>query len=361
MSTDDQPTPGSATGTDQPTADDTDAPASTGRGKKVALISAIVGLVLIGLIGVFAFTPLLDGDLSSHPQGAPTTSQAAPLKSRLLAKDGPDINPMCTSIVIDSGRKEARSVVLLHGFTSCPAQWATVAKAYAAQGYNVVVPRLPGHGYSDRLTNAPSDVSPQQLADTTDEAIDLAAALGDRVSVVGLSAGGSLAAWAAAHRNDVAEADVIAPLMLPKVLPEFGVAPVSRITRYIPDFYLWWDGAQKEKLATPPYAYPRYSLRALGAFLALGRNAQRDVTRTTPLQRLLVITNENDGAVSNTPLNGFEDAMRPVTKQIDVYEFPSSEQIKHDIITIDGENAADIKAIYAKLASLLNLPNLANY
>jgi pimeloyl-ACP methyl ester carboxylesterase len=329
---------------------------STGRGKRVALISAIAGLALVGLIGVLAFSPLLDGDLASHPSAS--TGNAAALQAQLSAADGPEINPECRSIVLNSGRKEARSVVLLHGFTSCPAQWVTIAKAYAAAGYNVVVPRLPGHGYSDRLTTAPSDVTPQQLANTTDQAIDLAAQMGDRVTVVGLSAGGSLAAWAAAHRNDVAEADVIAPLMLPRVLPEFAVAPVARIAGHIPDFYLWWDGDKKEALATPPYAYPRYSLRALGAFLALGRNAQHDVTRTTQLERLLIVTNENDGAVSNTPLIGYENAMRPVTKQVDVYEFPSADQFKHDLVTLNGENQAHIKAIYAKLATLLTLPNL---
>ena len=359
MSTNDESKLHPASGADVGSLDDGAAAAGMGRGKRIALISAIVGLVIIGLIGVFAFTPLLDGDLSSHAQAQASTSEAAALEARIKAQDGPDINPICKSIIIDSGRKEARSVVLLHGFTSCPAQWATVAKAYAAAGYNVVVPRLPGHGYSDRLTSVPSDVTPQQLAQATDQAIDLAADLGDRVTVVGLSAGGSLAAWAGAHRNDVAEADVIAPLMLPKVIPAIAVGPIARISGYIPDFYLWWDGDKKEALATPPYAYPRYSLRALGAFLALGRNAQHDVTRTTPLERLLVVTNANDGAVSNAPLTGCEDIMRPVTKQIDVYEFPSSEQIKHDIITIDGENAAQIKAIYAKLATLLNLPNLA--
>jgi carboxylesterase len=334
--------------------------ATNHRGRRIAAISGIVVLLLIGMIGVFAFTPLLDGDLSSHPEAASSAVTAEALKSQLIAKDGAEINPACRSIVIDSGRKQARSVVLLHGFTSCPAQWVTIADAYAAAGYNVVVPRLPGHGYSDRLTGAPSDVTPQQMADATDQAIDLASKLGDRVTVVGLSAGGSLAAWAAAHRNDVAEADVIAPLMLPKAIPSFAVAPVARIAGHIPDFYLWWDGSKKEALATPAYAYPRYSLRALGAFLALGRNAQHDVTRTTPLERLLVVTNANDGAVNNTPLIGYEDAMRPVTKQMDLYEFPTGEQLKHDLITIDGENSADIQAIYAKLASLLPMPNLSS-
>ena len=322
-------------------------------------IAALVLATAFAILALLAFTPLLDGDLSSHAQPMASTTQVHALEQQLLAKDGPDINPTCHSIIIDAGHKQAQSVVLLHGFTSCPGQWLTVAKAYAAAGYNVVIPRLPGHGYADRLTSAPSDVTPQELAATTDEAINLAAALGDRVTVVGLSAGGSLAAWAAAHRNDVAEADVIAPLMLPKAIPEIAVAPIARLAGHIPDIYLWWDGDKKEKLATPPYAYPRYSLRSLGAFLALGRNAQHDVTRTTPLDRLLVITNANDGAVSNDPLVGFKEHMRPVTKIVDQYEFPGAEQFKHDVVTVDGENAKHISEIYAKLASLLPLQGLS--
>ena len=356
MNVNEEPETPSAGQVDEPERTIANSATAPSRRKRIALIGAICGLALIGLVTAAAFSPLLDGDLSSHP--ASSSTNAAALKARLLSADGSEINPECRSIIIDSGRKEARSVVLLHGFTSCPAQWATVAQAYAAAGYNVVVPRLPGHGYSDRLTTAPSDVTPQQLAAATDQAIDLAAQLGDRVTVVGLSAGGSLAAWAGAHRNDVAEADVIAPLMLPKVLPEFAVGPVARIAGHIPDFYLWWDGDKKEALATPPYAYPRYSLHALGAFLALGRNAQNSVTRTVPLQRLLIITNANDGAVSNAPLLGYEQVMQPVTTKLDVYEFPSSEQIKHDLITVNGENESSIQTIYAKLALLLNLPDL---
>ena len=326
--------------------------------RRVALAAGLILIGLVAIITLAAFTPALDGDLTSHPQPATTHAEAVALAATLTSADGADVATECRSTIIDSGVKAARSVVLLHGFTSCPAQFDTLANAYAKAGYNVVVPRLPGHGLSDRLTNQLSEVTPQQLAQTTDLAIDVAAGMGDRVTVVGLSGGGALAAWAAAHRNDVAEADVIAPLMLPKAIPDLTVAPIARVARYVPDYYLWWDGAQKEALATPPYAYPRYSIRSLGALLALGRNAQVSITRTVPLERLLVITNANDGAVSNDPLDSFEQAMAPVTETIDTYEFPASLGYRHDVVTVDGENAAQIGEIYSTLGAQPNLPGL---
>ena len=42
-------------------------------------------------------------------------------------------------------------------------------------------------------------------------AVDIAAGLGDQVTIAGLSAGGVVAAWAAQHRRDVHRAVLIAP------------------------------------------------------------------------------------------------------------------------------------------------------
>jgi carboxylesterase len=86
--------------------------------------------------------------------------------------------------------------------------------------------------------------------------------------------------------------------MGPKVLPDSLVGPVARLGSVLPDVYLWWDGSLTEPFATPPYAYPRYSLHSLGAMLAVGRRAQGDIDGTTDLDRRLVITNDNDGALS---------------------------------------------------------------
>ncbi|NHA69899.1 alpha/beta hydrolase [Phycicoccus flavus] len=331
-------------------------PARRRRRSTVVLAGA---LAVVVVLAVLLFTPVLDDSLDVQMDPASSYEDALRRADALRAQDGPDVNPVCRSRVDVHGSRTPRAVVLLHGYTNCPAQFAALADAYAAAGWSVVVPRLPGQGEADRLTDALSSVTPGALVDTAEEAADIAAGLGERVSVVGLSGGGTLAAWLAAERDDVAEATLIAPLVVPRVLPEFGVGPVSRAFRYTPDVFLWWDPAQKERLADPPYAYPRYSLRSIGAYLAVGRAAQQPPRRKTRLERLVVVTNENDAAVSNVGVDRIGAALTlPGVEREDVV-IPRATGWKHDLVDPQGENAAVIPQIYARLGPLVGLPDLA--
>jgi carboxylesterase len=92
-------------------------------------------------------------------------------------------------------------VLLLHGFTSTTSTVLDLAKRCAAADYSVSAPRLPGHGTSveDLMTTGWDDWSATALA-----AYDELASTCERVAIVGLSMGGTLAVHVAAHRPDVA-------------------------------------------------------------------------------------------------------------------------------------------------------------
>ena len=320
-------------------------------------VLGLVGAVLVA-VALVVLTPLFDARISADPDPATSYAHAMEKAEDLLGADGPEIDPRCRSRVYDQGETTDRAVVLLHGYTNCPQQFEAIAEAYAEAGYSVVVPRLPGHGYSDRLTRALSEVDPGRLVDVGDQAVDIAAGLGDEVAVVGLSGGGTVAGWLAANRSEVTDATLIAPLVVPKVLPEFAVAPVARAFRFAPDVYLWWDGALKEELADPPYAYPRYSLRSLGAFLAVGRDAQSGPPPES-LQRLVVVTNDNDSAVSNAGVEELADAITgPQVERVE-QEFSADLQYRHDLVDPEGENADSLVDIYPVLGPLLGLPELS--
>jgi carboxylesterase len=261
--------------------------------------------------------------------------------------------------VIEHGACTDEAVVLLHGFTTCPKQWDVIAAAMAAQGRSVVVPRLPGHGYRDRLTRALSDTQPADLVEAAHGAVDIAAGLGRRVTVVGLSGGGTLAAWLAGHRDDVAEAVLFAPLIVPKVVPDVLAGPLSRFPEHGVDLYLWWDAHLRADLATPPYAYPRYSVRSLAAFLAIGREASAP-TRVTLLDRLTVVTNDNDAAVSNDAVAEVDAALAPRAREHRAVVFPIELGYRHDVIDPRGESAGRIHDIYGRIGPLLGLPDLAD-
>ena len=330
-------------------------------------LGAVAVFLVLGAtaLTVVLFSPVLDQEIEVRAEPASSYDAAMVLADDLRAADHDGVAPVCRTKVLDHGERTARSVVLLHGFTNCPQQFSALADAYAEAGYSVVVPRLPGHGEADRLTTAPSEVGPAQLAETGDRAVDVAAGLGEEVTVVGLSGGGTLAGWLASERDEVATAVLMAPLVAPKTLPEPAVAPVARASRLIPDVYVWWDRDQKEELDDPPYAYPRFSVRSLGAFLALGRDTQRtDPGRGTPLERLVVVVNENDAAVSNAGVYHVEGQLEQLLR-LDVegvdrvdHVFPAEAGFRHDIVDPAGENAEHLDEIYPVLGGLLGLDGL---
>lgn len=314
------------------------------------------------VVFVVLFTPLFDGDISSKGQEL-TYEQAVAAAATLQNNDGNSesaaLDPRCETAVLDRGERTERAALLLHGYTNCPAQFRRLAQAYYGAGYNVVSLRLPAHGHADRLTKAMTDLTPADLADTTDAAMDITAGLGEQVTVVGLSAGGTLAAWLAAQRDDVDTAVLIAPLMVPKVLPNQTVAPLARAARYLPDYYVWWDGDLKGELASPPYAYPRFSIRSMGAMLALGLRAQSAVTREEPLDQLVLITTENDAAVSNAAVANMGRKLEPLARETITVNFGVESGYSHDLIDPQGDNAAVIDEIYTQIGPALGIPQLA--
>jgi len=86
----------------------------------------------------------------------------------------------------------------IHGFTGNPSSMRGVAEAFAAAGYHVELPRLPGHGtaVSDMLDTRWSHWSAEVEA-----AYQRLASRCDKVVVCGLSMGGSLTLWTALQKS----------------------------------------------------------------------------------------------------------------------------------------------------------------
>ena len=90
-------------------------------------------------------------------------------------------------------------VLVVHGFTGNPSSMTHQAKAFAAAGHHVEQPRLPGHGttLADMQTTDWFDWSGETAA-----AYDRLVERADRVVVIGLSMGGTLALWTGLQRVD---------------------------------------------------------------------------------------------------------------------------------------------------------------
>ena len=86
----------------------------------------------------------------------------------------------------------SNGVLVLHGFTGNPQSMRPLAQAFAAAGFTVDLPLLPGHG------TAVEDMIPTRWDDWSGAAeahFQALAARCDRVLVAGLSMGGALTCW----------------------------------------------------------------------------------------------------------------------------------------------------------------------
>jgi carboxylesterase len=102
--------------------------------------------------------------------------------------------------------------LVLHGFTGNPFSMRGVAQRLADEGLTVELPRLPGHG------TTLEDLVPTRFADwaaAADEAYMELTGRCDRVAVVGLSMGGTLACWLAVRHPDIAGIAVVNPATKP--------------------------------------------------------------------------------------------------------------------------------------------------
>jgi pimeloyl-ACP methyl ester carboxylesterase len=87
------------------------------------------------------------------------------------------------------------NILLLHGFTSRADRWRQSVVDFAAQGYRVFAPDLPGHGFATK-----SETFDHSVRGYRDFILDLLDRLGlDRVTLVGTSLGGHILAKVAAH------------------------------------------------------------------------------------------------------------------------------------------------------------------
>jgi pimeloyl-ACP methyl ester carboxylesterase len=197
------------------------------------------------------------------------------------------------------GRPTDHAVLLYHGFTNCPQQFDELAQRLHARGCNVYVPRIPLHGYRDRLTLALADLTVAQLERATTDSYQLARGLGERISAVGLSLGGSMA-LALAQREPIDHAVPIAPFLAPIGFPDWLALATMAVVSWLPDRYTWWDPRIKEQ-SRPLYAYPGFPSHALAQCIFFGNGVVRASNAgAAPLaKRCTLVTNAGESAVNS--------------------------------------------------------------
>lgn len=230
---------------------------------------------------------------------ASDSAAAAERLAKLSALDDERIDSATRSRVVAPAGTPIATVICWHGFTNAPSQFSVVASLLSAAGYRVVLPRMPYHGYRDRLSRDLGRLSAKELSNHVDLVVDMAAGWKEPVWVLGLSAGAVLAAWAAALREEVSRLVLIAPLVAPKAIPRPLVRLLASRPGLVPaGAYLWWDPRRKADLDHSPYAYPGFPLRGLLPFLQLSESLfDHAVEVGHDLDRVVLVNNPKDLAV----------------------------------------------------------------
>jgi carboxylesterase len=294
-------------------------------------------LAVIGLLGWLYRAPST-GELASHPRPALDYQEAIDRFQDLAdadAHEGP-LFDICHSRLMTHGHRTEHAIVFLHGFTNCPEQFARLGKRFYERGYNVLIPRLPYHGYVDQMTDDLQKLTLPQLLAYGDTAIDIACGLGQRVSVMGLSAGGALAAWLVQNRADVDFAMPLAATFGASFLPGWLNRPAVNLLWALPDRFVWWDPRTKEDNPYSVYfAYARYPMHALLHFFRIGISVQRQARRAAPTGgQVLMLTNAHEPAVNNALIYRLTRAWRRhAPDRVHAYEFERDLRLPHDLIT----------------------------
>lgn len=327
---------------------------------RVAVFVAIAAVVL--LVGAFAFLSLKPLNTAGL---APSASASAPSESyedavaafqsiRAEEEAGIPLHPRCYSQLLTHGEKVDRVIIYFHGLTSCPAQADEMAQKYFDLGYNVLLPRMFGHGEADPLTYSLADLTAEELVDFANETVDIAQGLGDEVVVLGLSAGGTISSWVSQYRSDVNQSISISPFFGPHVVPTWATHAATNLLLMLPNMMVWWNPLETERPEIMNYAYARYASHALGEVMRMGRIVDSSARTTAPAAADNgMLLNEADVAVSFALAERVVNSWQRNGAEVQVEVLPFSRRLPHDLID-PRQPGGDVEMIYDMLLAMMN-------
>jgi hypothetical protein len=219
----------------------------------------------------------------------------------------------------------------------------------------VLIPLLPHHGMADRKLENLSALRAEELRDCADTGVDIAAGLGDKIYVGGLSGGGVLAAWIGQNRKEVCRVLLIAPSLVlgkgaGKFLDRIGVFLIAWLPNIPQDLY-------SHDAEAPQYAYPGFSAKAFGQLLKLSLVTFAEALEKPPaVQDVELVTSKTDHLASdfaNWELIGLWHG-KGLRRFVSV-DFPKQMKIPHDMVD-PAHRSQKTDIVHPILIDLVNAP-----
>ena len=303
-------------------------------------LGVVLALLLAAAV-VTAFVPLSRSGLDvSAPAPLPTPIAArAAIAGQVAAERGVKLE--CHTRLLEPAGTAKGVIVLLHGLGSCPAQLDAFAAVLAADGYVVYVPLLPGHGRRGGDGGSLDGLTEERYRVFGDRTVDIARGFGLPVSVLGISAGGNVAAWIGQHRSDVEVAVVVSPALGLGRVPSFVTTGAMDLFGRLPSIAFPYG-------TKVPHAYDGLATGPLAATFNFGRSLIEAAGEKRPAaRRVVVVMNENDHTVSNDLALTLASRMQAVVQAL-----PAALKLPGDLID-PLRPGARIAAVYPLLVALV--------
>jgi carboxylesterase len=230
-------------------------------------------------------------------------------------------------------------VLVLHGFTGNPSSMRSLAEAFAAAGFAVSLPRLPGHG------THPDDVIDMRWSDwwtAVDEAHGKLAAQVERVVVAGLSMGGSLAALVAARDPEVAGLIVVNGAFDPALADLIPVVEGELANGEVLD-------AIGSDIARPDVTEASYPITPLRGMVSLLQAIRDEVSPALANVRCpsLVITSREDHVVPPVSSDHFAASVAGPVERITLERSYHVATLDHDAPLVEERSVAFARRVTA--------------
>jgi esterase/lipase len=250
-------------------------------------------------------------------------------------------NGQCSSRFFFHARPTQTVCLFFHGFTAGPYQFGPLGQACFEAGYNVLVPRLPGHGHAGQWGKhqpPPLPTNSRVYQYAVAEWIGIARMLGNRVIVGGLSTGGTLAAWAAlTYPQFVDRALLFAPF--------FGhqFKPIDWLIKVLPIYFEWFN-----KDAPGNFGYNGFRMPALRVFLEMSDTLLKQVKRQR-IAPTLMVCSESDRVSNLRQQQRFFESVVRQQPQSWYHCFGERYKIRHRMMTsMEGNEYQDLVINLAK-------------